>query len=396
MSQQKNLAFSLNFVDLFAGAGGLSCGLEMAGHRCLLGVDFDKHAMDTFALNHHHAQTFCGDICDLSEAKLKELTQDQPVHLVVGGPPCQGFSTVGLGNPKDRRNRLFLEFVRVVKVLAPEFVVVENVTGLLAKKNEKTLRAILAQFQALGYQLAVQVLAAHQYGVAEKRRRTVIIGSRINDKIVFPQPQEKVRTVGEVLSQLKAPTGEVFNHDLTEAKKIDGKDKKRLERIPEGAGIRYQADEKKFLTPSLYLGVNWKKLPENRFRQTKFQRLHRQRPAPTIMTHRHTYFHPTGDRYLTAREAAAIQSFPNDFVFKGPLSAQWRQIGNAVPPLLARAIGEAIADMYVQGKENLQGQELSLRPLWQTVTSMRKEAFIYRGKKEGKKDSTALETSGNN
>ena len=111
MSKPKS---TLNFIDLFSGAGGLSCGLELAGMKCVLGVDMDKNAIETFKANHHFAETFCGSIVDLSAAKIKSLTHNQEIHAVVGGPPCQGFSTVGLGNPNDTRNSLFKEFIRVV------------------------------------------------------------------------------------------------------------------------------------------------------------------------------------------------------------------------------------------------------------------------------------------
>ncbi|MFW5871888.1 MAG: DNA cytosine methyltransferase, partial [bacterium] len=128
MKKQK---LSLSFIDLFCGAGGLSRGLEMAGHKCLLGVDFDKHAINTFAHNHKNAEAYCGDICDLKDTKLKNILKNQRVDMVVGGPPCQGFSTVGLGNPNDTRNKLFREFCRLVKTLEPSYVVIENVTGIL-------------------------------------------------------------------------------------------------------------------------------------------------------------------------------------------------------------------------------------------------------------------------
>ena len=147
----------LNFIDLFAGAGGLSCGLEMAGMKCLLGVDFNQDAMKTFQKNHPNATTFCGDISKLSTKEIKKITQNQKIHLVAGGPPCQGFSTVGTGNPKDKRNNLFKEFMRVVKDVSPEFIVMENVTGLLAKKNSKSLEAILKWFHKLGYNIDVNI-----------------------------------------------------------------------------------------------------------------------------------------------------------------------------------------------------------------------------------------------
>ena len=126
---------SLTFIDLFSGCGGLSCGLEMSGHRCLLGVDANKEAIQSFAANHHEAAVYLGDIKQLKEKKLMELLKGQKVDMVVGGPPCQGFSTVGRGEVEDDRNQLFREFVRIVKVTKPKIILFENVTGLVAKKK---------------------------------------------------------------------------------------------------------------------------------------------------------------------------------------------------------------------------------------------------------------------
>src|SRR5574343_1700135 len=134
--KQKKENMKLNFIDVFSGAGGLSCGLEMAGLNCLLGIDNDVHAMATFAHNHPHSKVFCGDIKKLTPELLGALTQNKPVHAVVGGPPCQGFSTVGIGDPNDSRNGLFLQFLRITKELRPYFVIIENVTGIMKKKNE--------------------------------------------------------------------------------------------------------------------------------------------------------------------------------------------------------------------------------------------------------------------
>ncbi len=368
----------LNFIDVFSGAGGLSCGLEQAGMRCLLGIDMDKNAIETFKANHRYANAYCGSVIDLTEKKLKELIKGQTVHAVVGGPPCQGFSTVGLGDPNDTRNTLFREFIRLVKITNPYYVIIENVTGLLAKKNEKTLQAIFSLFHKMGYTLDVQVMSAELYGVPERRRRTIIIGSRLNDKIVFPKTQTKILTVGDALKNLKAKDGKVYNHDLTGAAIKKPLELERIKCIPEGKGVRYEADEKAyFKTKKLKLGVDWKNLRENRFRQTKYQRLDRKKPSPTIMTHRHNYFHPTENRYLTQREAAALQSFPNDFQFHGPLSAQWRQIGNAVPPGLGLALGKAILSMYAERAKKTQVKTKTKLKSSEIVTNIRKRAFLY-------------------
>lgn len=365
----------LNFIDVFSGAGGLSCGLELAGLRCLLGIDMDKNAIETFKANHHHANTYCGSVVDLTEKKLKEMINHQTVHAVVGGPPCQGFSTVGIGNPNDSRNSLFKEFIRLVKITNPYYVIIENVTGLLALKNEKTIKNIFKLFAKMGYSLDVQVMSAEHYGVPERRRRTIIIGSRINDTITFPKPLAEIKTVGDALKNLKTKNGKFFNHDIDLANIKSKLDFERIACVPEGKGIRYEEDEKTYLPKKLQLGVDWKNIRENRFRQTKYQRLDRKRPSPTIMTHRHNYFHPTENRYLTQREAAAFQSFPNDFIFIGPLSAQWRQIGNAVPPLLGKALGVALLKMHAQ-KEIKKTKKTSAHSN-NAVSSIRKRAFVY-------------------
>ncbi len=380
---------SFNFIDVFCGAGGLSCGLEMNGHKCLLGIDANKHAIETFSANHKYANSYCGDVTKLTTKMLKELIDDQEIHVVVGGPPCQGFSTVGTGNPKDSRNTLFKEFVRIVKITKPLFVVVENVTGLLAKKNEKTLKAIFKEFSKLGYNMDAQVLSAHNYGVPEKRRRTILIGSRINNQILYPKKTHDVImaktfrnavTIGDAFKDLHDKSGKFHNHDIELAQVKSKIDLKRLKRIPEGKGIRYERDEKAYLTPSLKLGVNWKEIRENRFRQTKYQRLDRSKPGPTIMTHRHSYFHPTENRYLTQREGAKIQSFPNDFIFKGPISSQWKQIGNAVPPLLGKAIADALEKMFQSFHSNKEKHQFKKESVQSKIDKIRKRAFLYKDK----------------
>ena len=378
----------LNFIDVFAGAGGLSCGLEMAGMQCVLGIDSDKYAMQTFQENHLKAQSYCGDVSLLTKSRLKEMIGEVPIHAVVGGPPCQGFSTVGLGNPEDMRNKLFMEFLRLVRVTNPIFVVIENVTGLLAQKNESTLKSIFKKFAELGYQMDVQVMSSQNYGVPEKRRRTILIGTKLDVKIEFPKfshdtvmakTYRPAVTVGDAFEDLQDQEGQVHNHDLKWAEVKSKIDLKRLRRVPEGKGIRYKKDEMAYLTPSLRLGVDWETMRENRFRQAKYQRLERTSPSPTIMTHRHSYFHPVEHRYLTQREAARIQSFPNNFIFCGPISAQWRQIGNAVPPLMAKAIGKSLLKMHKQDMKLTAAQRKELRSqVSDKILNYRKQAFVYR------------------
>jgi len=387
MKKKKVKKETLNFLDIFSGAGGLSCGLELAGLKCLLGVEMDKNAVKTFGHNHKYAKTFCGDIKDLTKIELKKLVGDNEVHAVVGGPPCQGFSTAGLGNPSDQRNSLFLQFVKIVKYTMPQFVVIENVTGLLAQKNEKTLKAIFSKFIPLGYNMGVQVLSSQHFGVPEKRRRTIIMGTRINEEPFFPTPSHDVEkkgvyyppvTVGEALTSLKTPKGDLFNHDIPMAKISKEIDLKRIKCIPEGKGIRYKKDEDKYLKGHLKMGVDWENLREKRFRQTRLQRLDRSLPSPTIMTHRHSYYHPLEHRYLTQREAAKFQSFPNEFLFFGPLTSQWRQIGNAVPPLLGKAIGTSLLAMFEKAPSKIKSQTKDKKRIKDSIKDFRKKAFIYK------------------
>ncbi len=336
------------FVDLFAGAGGLSTGLEMAGFECVLGIDSDKAAMRTFKMNHPAATVYDDDITNVSEEKLRELIGNKRIRLVCGGPPCQGMSTVGKGNPNDPRNFLFIEFVRIVSIIKPDYLILENVTGMLSKKNKPIVDSIIKEFGKLGYNLEARVLTASHYGVSQRRRRTIFMGNRLGYTTIWPEPQYDdkgklpARTVGDAIRYLSAPDGETYNNDVESAMVTNDMDIQRLNCIPEGCGIRYQDDEAKYLPKNLRLGVDWGVVPEGRFRQTKYQRLDRRKPSPTIMTGRYSYYHPVEQRFITVREAAAIQSFPNSFIFEGTISQQWRQVGNAVPPLLAKALGEAV------------------------------------------------------
>lgn len=192
-----------------------------------------------------------------------------------------------------------------------------------------------------------RVLSADEFGVGSRRRRAIIMGVK-NGLPRFPKISHGPRgsksfvTVAQLFQDLSATDGIIYNHQPELAKLSNEMDRKRLKFIPAGCGIRYEKDEKAYLPKRLHYGIDWKKIRESRFRQTKLQRLGLNEPAPTILTSRTMYYHPTECRYLTCREAAACQSFPNDFVFEGSQTSIFRQIGNAVPPALAYALGQEI------------------------------------------------------
>jgi len=371
-----------NFIDLFSGAGGLSCGLEKAGLNCLAGIDFFKSAINTFKKNHKKAVGIDGDIRKISIKEFKKKIKNKKVHIICGGPPCQGFSTIGPGDAKDSRNHLFLEFVRFVKGLKPEIIVLENVTGLLAKKNIKTLQSIFNCFEDLGYDLNARVLSSHHYGTPQIRRRVILIGNRIKVENIYPS--KKFCNVDEVNSRLKFPRtvswafknlikfkNKSFNHNIETARIKSNLEVSRISYVPEGKSIRYERDEKKYLPKKLWFDHDWSEIGEKRFREAKFARLDRSKPSPTIVTGSRMYYHPIENRYLTTREAASLQSFPPEFEFSGSITSQWTQIGNAVPPLMAEAIGNAV-------KKMLRNKDKKIKKIKKTnIEFIRSTAFNY-------------------
>ena len=370
------------FIDLFSGAGGLSCGFEKAGLTCLAGIDFLKPAIETFKKNHKNAIGIDGDIRKILIKDFKKKIKNQKVNIICGGPPCQGFSTIGPGDAKDSRNHLFLEFVRFVKELKPEIIVLENVTGLLAKKNIKTLQSIFNCFEELGYDLNARVLSSHHYGAPQIRRRVILIGNRIKIENIYPQ--KKFSNVGEISSKLQSPRtvswafknlinfkNKSFNHNIETASIKSELEISRISHVPEGKSIRYERDEKKFLPKKLWFNHDWREIGEKRFREAKFARLDRSKPSPTIVTGSRMYYHPIENRYLTTREAASLQSFPAEFEFFGSITSQWTQIGNAVPPLMAEAIGDAVKKMLKNKKKKIKKNKQT------NIEFIRSTAFNY-------------------
>ena len=341
-------------ISFFSGAMGLDLGLEQAGLHVKICQDFDVSCVKTIEANGKNA--ILGDIRNIAPEDILNKTglkQGEP-FLVCGGPPCQPFSTAGkrLGI-NDPRGSLFMDYIRMINYIRPRFFIMENVKGIMSsplktesdhpldKNSPKTvLDVILLEFEKLEYKTVYGILDAVNYGVPQFRERFVLIGSRDHEDIFLPIPtnfqmhQNKEmlwKTTGDVIKDLEKNPGECasFSSDRL----------KYLRMIPEGG--------------------NWKDLPKDILEKAMggaylsgggkvgfYRRLSYSQPSPTVVTspvQKATMMcHPTQDRPLSIKEYARLQQFPEDWNFVGTTSAKYRQIGNAVPVGLAKAIGKAI------------------------------------------------------
>lgn len=318
---------SLTFVDLFCGAGGLSKGLEMAGLEGICGLDCFKEACMTYEHNFKHP--FVNGDIRLQTTKeqfyrvVTERLGGRHLNIVAGGFPCQGFSMAGRRVVEDPRNSLYLELIDIVKTLQPDFVLCENVKGLRSMLGGQVEQTILSDFRAIGYEMNVTTLCAADYYTPQKRERVIFIGNRIGVTNYHPKPLLTPRqyvTTGEAIGDLMThPTDADFNHVPTHHRTDM---QQRMLAVPEGQ--------------SLYADYSdaWKKCPWNEASCTIKE------------NHGGVNIHPKLPRVLTAREMARLQSFPDDFIFLGSKNKQLVQIGNAVPPLLGKAIGLALRLSY--------------------------------------------------
>jgi DNA (cytosine-5)-methyltransferase 1 len=317
----------LTFVDLFSGAGGITKGFELAGLEGICGLDWFPEAGKTYRRNFHHPIVE-GDI-KLKDTKrqfydtVKNQLRGRKLSIVAGGFPCQGFSLAGNRIIDDPRNSLYEELLEIVENLLPHFVVAENVVGLRSMLGGKVEEKIIEDLGSIGYKVNVTVLRAADYYVPQKRDRVIFIGNRIGKSNHHPKPILKPSdyiTTGEAIADLMEKIEDPsFNHVPTKHK-------------PEMAAKMRALEEGK----SLYKGYSdaWKKCPWDEASCTIKE------------NHGGVNVHPKLPRVLTAREMARLQSFPDDFIFEGPKNKQLVQIGNAVPPLLAKAIGLAIRKSY--------------------------------------------------
>jgi DNA (cytosine-5)-methyltransferase 1 len=349
-------------IDLFAGAGGLSLGAVQAGIDVKLAIENDPYSIETYTNNHPYTTVYSKDIKTFRKNFFKP--PNEPL-IIFGGPPCQGFSTSNqkTRNRQNPKNWLFKEFIKFVQMYSPEWIVFENVKGILDTAKGIFLDSLIKEIKLLGYLISKWILNAIDYGVPQSRSRLFVIGSKKGLKLEEPEPKDEVITVRDAIFDLpKLKNGNkknVMNYSSNPCSNYS-----KLLRM----GSKYSNNN--FVSKNTLLvlerykyipqGGNWKDIPDhlmtnykdkNRCHTGIYHRLKLNEPSVIIGNYRkNMLIHPTQNRGLSVREAARLQSFPDNYIFKGPFGFQQQQVGNAVPPMLSEIVFSQI--MKSEKKEN--------------------------------------------
>ena len=336
-------------LSLFSGAGGMDIGVDQAGFKTVCAIDFDPHCANTLRRNARQKTVWNIDVRALDAGRLRDILNmnEGELGLLHGGPPCQPFSQIGKRDGvRDPRGMLVFEMVRFTEAFRPKAVMVEQVPYFLRAMmpdGQLALHALATAFRALGYRVHVRTLDARNYGLAQRRERAFLVClPQEHGRFRFPSGNGLRRTVGDVLNNMPDPVGRedvpsLANHiDIT-----PNRDRERISYVPEGLWLSRCPDAPPHILKKL-----------TRKDTTKFRRLARSSVAPTLRCGEAPY-HPTADRYITPREAARLQGFPDAHVFAGPIRGrtgrvrdldQHRQVANAVPPPMAKAVAATIAE----------------------------------------------------
>ncbi|GAB6013396.1 DNA cytosine methyltransferase [Viscerimonas tarda] len=342
--------------DIFSGAGGMSLGASLAGVDVKVAIDIDKWASDTYRLNHKNTYMINADIRKIIELPIKK---DNKQTVLFGGPPCQGFSFSNqrTRNKENGKNWLFLEFIRITKLFNPDWIVLENVSGIQKTEKGFFLEQICDQFKNIGYTINHQLLNAVNFGVPQKRERFFLVGSKNGVSYEFPiGSNENIVSVYDAISDLPSLENGASDFCL---------DYKEFDNLSEYATNRrgtslysynnsVSKNTQSVLDRYQYIpqGGNWSNIPEELMTNYKdcsrchggiYHRLMGNKPSVVIGNYRkNMLIHPNENRGLSVREAARLQSFPDSYIFSGHLTEQQQQVGNAVPPLLAKAVFEKL------------------------------------------------------
>ena len=355
---------------LFSGAGGLSRGFYDAGYNVVLGVDFDDAALKTFKENHGKAEAMKLDLFDHKniDVIIKFLKEkDIKLDVLVGGPPCQGFSVAGPRDMNDKRNSLYTAMVKLAERVKPQVVVLENVPGMVQTNGGIGAKRVVEDFAKIGYRMVPKLLYAPDYGLPQIRNRVFFVGLRDSkEDFAFPVPTVNKKdyitceeAIGD-LPSLQTEEGQIIygediqNYTMPPQNDYQKRMRARSQKVRNHIGsIPIEKTRKMIsLVPE---GKNYKALPEEYQGIYKYHealtRYNSKKPSLTINTGHRSHFHYKWNRIPTVRESARLQSFPDDFIFYGNKSEQYRQVGNAVPPMLGQVVAEAILPYLKDGEE---------------------------------------------
>jgi DNA (cytosine-5)-methyltransferase 1 len=342
-------------VDLFAGAGGMSLGAKMAGIEVALAVENDPHAAATYAHNNPETKLITNSVERIR--KIDVSSHGRPTVLF-GGPPCQGFSTSNqkTRNSKNPSNWLFKEFFRIARIWTPDWIVFENVRGIVETEKGFFRKLIITELQDMGYTCSHGVLCSTGYGVPQVRSRFFLIGSRHGIQVKMPLPAEETPvTVRQAISDLPVLTNGANQDYLIYPRKPKSKYAREMRNGNVGCNGHVVTKNAPWVIERYkYIpqGGNWKDIPaklmnnysdRSRCHTGIYRRLRENRPAIVLGNYRkNMLIHPWENRGLSVREAARLQSFPDWYEFCGSIGFQQQQVANAVPPLLAKAVLQAL------------------------------------------------------